>query len=435
MNRTFERDLKRIRQRIRLLLIEKHALMLGAAGAGLGVVLLLLSRWNYSLGEPPVLIGAVLAGLLAGVVWGTLRRLTPFAAARAAERRLELKERLSSAVALSSSDDEMVQALVEDAGGHIAGIRPKDVFPHRFTREMGAFAIAVVVLLGLFYIPQIPTLQSPTRREEVKVMKEEGRKLRKLAKESIKHVSPQNEEIIKRVALNMEKLGKKLEAGRMNRKQAMVAIKKLSKEVQKAQDQIAARNKSPKSLAQAGKDLASMSPELAKKMLERLEEQKQKNLAAGKHDPKLAELEKRLKEMQEGSMSGEKMQQLQKQMSEYLKSQSGVPLPPELAQMMSELLKNEDYKKAMELMSQLAKKLGKGEMSEQDMKNLEEQLKAMVKALEGTDLNELAKKMKQAAEQLAKMDPEEAAKLLEQMKNMKMMTAEDLAKLGKMDGG
>jgi uncharacterized protein YjgD (DUF1641 family) len=101
---------------------------------------------------------------------------------------------------------------------------------------------------------------------------------------------------------------------------------------------------------------------------------------------------------------------------------------------MSQLLQNGDYQKAMELMAEFAKKLGSGQMSKADAKALEEQLKAMAKALQGTDLDELAKRMREAAEALAKMDPKEAAKLLAQMKNMGFRPC-DLAKLGKMGGG
>jgi hypothetical protein len=425
----FMQSLGPVRKRIRLLLVLRHAFMLGTAGAAAALVLMVLSRWKFELGEPPILALAVLIGLGAGAVWGGLRKLTPFAVARAAERRLDLKERLSSAVALSESGDDMVRALVEDAERSVSSVNPKEVFPAKRTREMTAFLGAILVLLGVFFMPQITGFQSKTRQQEVKVMKQEGRRLRALAKESLKKVDPKNQEIVKRVALNMDKLGKKLESGRMNRKQAMLAVKHMSKDIEKAQDRLAQKNAGKKSYEQAARDMQELSKELAKEMLDKL----QRDKAAGKDSPELRALEKRLKDMQAGKqMSGEQLDALQKEFSKYAQSQSGVQIPPELASVMGELLKNKDYQKAMEMMAALSKKLGSGQMSKMDQKALEKQLKAMAKALEGTDLDQLAKQMKKAAEQLAKMDPKKAAQMLAQMKGM---SPQDMAKLGKMGAG
>jgi hypothetical protein len=82
----------------------------------------------------------------------------------------------------------------------------------------------------------------------------------------------------------------------------------------------------------------------------------------------------------------------------------------------------------MEIMAKLSKMMGQGKMSKMDAKNLDELMKTMTNALKGTDLSELAKKMREGAEALAKLSPEELKKLMDQMKNM------DLAQLGKMGG-
>ena len=443
MNEDFQRDLRRIRRRIRLLLVEKHALTVGAAAAGAAAVLVLLSKWFDALAEPLLLFMVVAAGLVAGAAWGMLRRLTPFATARAAEKRLDLKERLSSAVSISersakpvirSAQSEMEEAVVEDAARHAQAIRPSDVFAHRFGREMAVFGVMLAVLLGLYYIPQIPAVQSPTRRAEVRVMKREGARLRELAKEAIKRVSPENRQIVRRVALNMERLGKRLESGRMTRKQAMLSLAKLSKDIKDTQDRLAAKAAGQKPMSQAVKDMRDASAKLARKMLEQIEKQRRKN---GKIDPKMEELSKRLKDLQasSGKMSDEEVRRAEKELSRFLQGEKGVPVPPELARMFAELLKNEDYRKAMELMNELAKKLGRGQMSEADMKNLAEQLKALAEALKGTDLNELARRLRLTAEMLSELDAKDAAKILAQMKKLPLPMPADLAMLGKMGGG
>lgn len=413
-----EQSLSQIKKRIRLLLIERHALLLGTIGAALGVVCVILSRWYFSIGEPPVLFGLVAAGLISGSIWGMLIKLSPYSVARAVEKRLNLKERLSSAVALSQTDDDMVHALITDAVKHAENINPKAVFPVKFDKNTAGFLASIVVLIGIFYLPQLPRFQSDIRRAEIAVMKREGKKLQKLANEAKKQSSPKNKEIAQQVALNMKKLGKKLETGRMNRKQAMVALKKLSKEIQTAQDKIAENNKPGKTMEQAARELKDVSPTLAKDMLERIQKEKLKNLSLGKTDPQLASMEKQIKDMQakSGAMSNSDLQKAEQSLSKYLSSQNGANMPPELASIMAELMKNGDYKRAMELMNELSKKLKSGNMSKMDQKNLEEQLKALAKALKNTDLEELAKKLREAAEKLAKMDPKEAAKLLAQCK-------------------
>jgi hypothetical protein len=433
MNELLQHDLVRMKRRIRLLLIERHAFMVGTAAALAAAIMVILSHWWYSLGEPSFLTGLIVIGLLGGLVWGVARKLTPFAVARAAETRLELKERLSSAVLLSPSEDDVVRAIVEDAQTHLKDISAKEVFPHKLTREMGAFAVAVMLLLGIFFMPQMPAFQSKTRQQEVKVMNKQGQELRALAKQAVKAAAPENKEIMKRVALNMDRLGKKLESGRLTRKQAMLAVNKLTKDIKDAQDKMAAKTASKKSVADASNELKSASSDLAKKMLDRVEAEQKANKAAGKKDPKLDKLAQKLKDMQSksGQLSDTDINKLDQEYSSYLSSQSGLNMPPGLSQLMAQLLQNQDYKKAMELMSKLSKKLGSGQMSKMDQQQLQDQLDALAKALKGTNLNELAKKLREAAEALAKMDPKEAAKLMAQAQNMMPM---DMAMLGKMGG-
>lgn len=436
MNQTLELDLQRVRKRIKLLLAERYAFRTGAIAACVTILFSILSPRYFELGEPIVLIATVLTGVLAGAVWGLLRPLTPFVVARALERRLDLKERVSSAVALSSSSDDVVAALVDDAARHVGSVNPKEVFPHKFNRDIAAFCLAIIALSGIFFLPQMPAFQSKTRREEVKLMKEQGKDFQRIAKESLKQVNPSNKELIKRVALNMDRLGKKLESGRMSRKQAMLAMNKLSKDIKDTQDKVAAMNAASKPMSQADMEMKDAAKDLAKKMLDQLAKEQQDKGIASKQDPKMEELRKRLKDMQasSGPMSKSQMQKVERNLSQYMAGQKGANIPPELMSYMSELMKNGDYQKAMELMSELSKKLGSGQMSKMDSKLLEEQLKAMAKALQGTDMKELAKKLRESAEALAKMDPKEAAKLLRQAKNMQM-SAQDLAKLGKMSGG
>lgn len=420
-NSSLNTQIKRLRKRVRLLFVERYGLFGGAAGAVASSVAVLLALKYDSLINYRLWAALFILGIAAGVVFGLFRRIDNLAIAIAADKRTGLKERLSTALFVMDKDnrDAMDEAQVSDAGEHISGISSSEVFKHRFGTPHISFCVALIVLLSAIILPTVPVFQSRARRGEVTVMKNEGAKLVKIAKDIKKQSRPDQQEL-KKLGARLEDLGKKMQSGRMQRKDAMLKIRKLSDEVKKQQDLLAKANSGRKSLSQAKLDMQKAGDDLAKKMAEKLAAQKNMSLEDAMKmvpsDKELAELVKK-----EGPLTSSEQKALEKALGKYADPKNSIPIPKELGAALAKLAENKDYQKAMELMQKLAQKLGSGDMNKADMEALKKQLESLAKALEGTDLDKLAKMMLENAEKLAKMSPEELKKMAQQMAEMQQM--------------
>lgn len=434
MNNTesLSNHINRLRRRVRLLLIERYSLFGASAGAAGAAVLALLSyRWD-ELAEYSLWGGAIVLGALAGCVFAMAKRLEILTVAKAADRRADLQERLSSAISLQEQPTPggMEEALVTDASSHIAPLTSSAVFRHKFGLPHAIFGVSLLALLAVAIIPQLPASQSRIRRQEVKVMKREGKKLVRVAKDIKKLSNPKQEEL-RKLAVSLEKLGKKMQMGRMSRKTAMLKANRLTKQLQQAQDKLARENMKSKSMAEAKAEMRKAGEELARSMAQRLAAQK--NVKPGEamkqlpSDKRLAELARKA-----GKLSKAERAELAKALEKYTDPGNPMPIPSELAEALAALAENEDYQKAMEIMQKLAKRLNMGQsgnMSKMDREALKKQLEMLAKALKDTDLDELARMMRESAEKLASMSPEELKKLAEKMKQMQRM-AQALNKAG-----
>lgn len=396
-----ESSLKPLRRRIRHVLILRHAVAFGAVGTAAAVAVVIISKKFVSLDPLWIPAALIAAGLIAGTAYGSLRRLTPFAVARAAENRLDLKERLSTSVRLSdfSGRDEMVDALLLDSIQHLGGVTPKDVFPHTLTPGSKMFGFLCILLVGLIFLPQIPAFQSKERRLEVKVMKEEGKELVKLAKEIEKKVSKDNEELAKSIAQNMKALGKQMESGRMTKKRAMLATKKLSMEIEEAQKKLADRNmaKAGKSADDAGRELQEMGTALDPETAE-----------------KMASMQFKIDELSKlGNLTPEQLKDFQKLAKKLSEMKSALQLFPEMLAKLADALAGKDYQQAMITLEQLAQMLREGKFSPEQMKQLAKELRALAEAIKGTPFEPLTKELKKAAEALEKGNAQMAAASLE----------------------
>jgi hypothetical protein len=416
MNSSLDIQLKRLRKRVRLLLAERYGLFGMAVGAVVAAVVVALSSRYEALLSYSLWAVIVIAGAVAGVAWGLLRRLDDLTVAVAADKRTGLKERLSSAIAVE--DGPMAEALVTDAGARISELRSREVFRHRFGLPHAVCGAALFVLLAVIVGPMLPVFQSQTRRQEVAVMKTEGKKLIRVAKEINKQDT--KHEQLRKLAQKLGKLGAKMSTGRMTKKQAMLQSQKLAKDIKKEQDRLAQMNSPSKTMDQAQADMRKAAEELAKRMADKL--------AAEKHvtpelameqvpsDQQLASLARK-----DGALSESERKQLEQALGRYADPNNTLPIPAELGEALAKLAANKDYQAAMELMQKLAAKMGSGKMGKMDREMLKQQLEALAKALKGTDLDKLAKMLKENAEKLAKMSPAELKKMLENMKAMQLL--------------
>lgn len=414
MTTAFDSEIKRLRRRVRLLLIERYGLYGASVGAVITAVIVLLSSHYDDLINPILWAGTVTLSAMIGCAYGLLKRLNDLSVAIAADKRIGLKERLSTAVAFrdSSADQEMMQALIADASGHISALRSSDVFRHRFNKPHFAFCAAVLLLAGAIIIPQLSVFQSANRRQEVAVMKTQGARIVQLAKNMKKHVTPEREEL-KKLANRLEKLGTKVQTGRMAKKQAMLKVQRLSKEIEKEQDRLAKENSRVKSMQQAQADMRKANEQLAQKMGEQMPTNK-----------RLADLARK-----QGPLTPAERAELENEINKYTDPNSKIPIPAELGEALAKLAENKDYQNAMQQMQKLAQKLNTGNISKMDRMMLKYQMDQLAKALKNTDLDKLTKQMAKNAEMLAKLSPQELEKMAREMKKLQAM-AKALQKAG-----
>lgn len=430
-----EIHVKRLRRRVRLLMAERYGLFGATGGALAGTVLVLLSSKYDTLLDWKLWYGPIVVGAVIGVAFGLLRKLSDLAVAIAADERADLKERLSTAFALTRSGDidEMGSALVADAEVHAESVRPRDVFPHQWSRPHAVFGVALMILLAAIFIPSMPAFQSRVRKPEIRVMKREGAKLVRIAKEMKRDV-PEKREALRRLVNRLQDLGRKMETGRMQKKQAMLQVRKLTQEIKREQDRLAQQNQAAKSMEAAKLEMRKASEDLAKEIARKLAAEEKIPLSKAMNripDDKL------LKELarKEGPLTATEQKMLEEALEKYADPKNSLPIPPEIGEALAKLAENKDYKKAAEIIQKLLQKLDlerlqklaktNGKLSKLDQEMLKKQLEALAKALKGTELDKLAKMLREQAEMLAKLSPEELQALLE-----KLLTAQMLAKAG-----
>lgn len=420
INTDLDSQIRRLRKRVRLLLIERYGLFGGGVGAVLAACMVILSPHVSALLDYRIWIGTVLLGALTGCVFACTRPLRDLTVAIAADKRTGLKERLSTAVAIAGRPGDFEQALVSDANEHITGMRSSEVFRHRFGQPHIAFVAAVVLLLGITFIPQMDRFSTQARQREIAVMKQEGAKLQKVGKEIEKRSAGDRQKELKKLAGKLDELGQKMQTGRLPKKEAMIQVQRLNKQIKAEQDRLAKENSSTKSMTQARAEMKKASQELAKSMAEKMAEKQNippaealKNMAS---DKRMAELAQKAEPLTQAEQK-----ELEKAVQKYADPSNTLPIPKELAEALAKLAENEDFRKASELMQKLTQKAQSGKMSETDREALQKQLDALAKALQNTDLDKLAKMMRENAEKLAKMSPEELAKMAAEMQKMQQL--------------
>ena len=138
----------------------------------------------------PILIVCVIS-MVTGLVIGFLQKVSLKDAAIKVERKLDLKERLSSGVECINQAKKgiVVKALIDDANNSLKS-SPKDVFPHKFPVESkfsaGLFACMIVIFLipGEDYLVSAPEPLTPDANVTYPgVVKEEGERLENVSEE------------------------------------------------------------------------------------------------------------------------------------------------------------------------------------------------------------------------------------------------------------
>lgn len=238
--RDFSAQLRGFRRRVDRLLAEQAACW-GTAAAGVPALALVIAGDFGLLYLPPLLLPAlIILGALIGVVYTRLHPASDLAIALAIDRRLALKERVSTAVALAASEgeQEFCTLVTADAESHLADSPPQRVFPRTFARPHYVVLVIWMVVLVAVIAPDIPWLHSPRDRTDRLAIQEAGQTLQARAAEMRKRPELSNSEVARRVAENMEKLGVAMQRQRLPKKEALRQLNKLDELMSEMEPQL-----------------------------------------------------------------------------------------------------------------------------------------------------------------------------------------------------
>jgi hypothetical protein len=364
-----------LRRRVRLLVTARWVFAALVVAAVLCSILVVLDRLEWISAPPEYLTGVLVLGALIGAAVGLTRRVSLMDAAQLADRRLGLKERLSSGIDFMErgAPDPMTAAQLADAAEHSSRLRAPEVFPFRVPREAKFFAASLLLLCGLVFVPELSVFQSPKVRAEKVAMKKEGERIEKLAKDYKKRSAQKNADITKRIAANMQALGKEMRRGRISKKQAMLKMGRLTKEMKEAQRQLAVAN-TPRSLEQAADKL--------------------------------------------------------KKSAENAQRQGANPAAAKMMADMASALEKKDFDAAEKQLQQLADKLQKGEMKPEEAKAAADALSKMAGAMKGTQLDAASKQMQEAAKKLAEASKMSGPQMQQAMKQAMQQAGQQCAQAG-----
>jgi hypothetical protein len=339
------------------------------------LALLAAKLLSLSIPVPESAVGLAALVLLSGLIAAFVPRLDLLESAAAVDERAGWKERLSSALAIPVLQHPMEAALVEDVRERLRDQKPSRLFPLRAPRELRfaplpALAIAAVA----FLVPPQDLLGLAAReKEKVREKKEiaaavEKLEARKKALEKSDRPMEKAKEALKKIEALAAEFQKNPPA---DRKEAVAEISKLSDEIKKMKEELSKSGALAERMQKAAAEKGGDTGELGKMIRE------------GNFSKAVQELAKMRNALQEGKLSKEEREKLQRQMEALAEKMSK---DKELSEMEKKLakaiqgLKDGDEKGLEDLQKQLSQLEGDQAESEQlaeslkDLENLSDAL-------------------------------------------------------------
>lgn len=347
--------------------------------------------------------GGIAAAVATAIAYGFITAPTRQSVAAEIDRRFELRERVSSSMALKESDraTDFGLALVADAEKRSGQLAVAERFPLRPNR-LGWLPLSIVPVLAIVLMLVEPMNRSvasstakvdPTEVEQVKTAATQLKKRieqqkRKADAEGLKEAS----EMYEKMAAKLDKITAK---PNMDRKDAMIAMNDLKKQLEERREQLGSSEQMRRALTQM-KGLESGPGEKVAKSIEKGEfgkaEQMVKDLADKIRDGKLSEQdkEKLKKQVEQMSKAMAKAAEEHEQKKEELKQQiekakqegrgdDAAKMQQELNQAEQKDAQMQQMSKMAEAMNQAAKAMeqGKGDEAADAMQDMADQLGEM----------------------------------------------------------
>lgn len=364
----------------------------GAAASGLGLALAWALQWDVYYAYPA---GVTLALALAGLVFGAMRRLSEEQVALWLDRQAQTKERLSTAHWLSrrEAQDAMEHLQLQDAESHAQSLTLRNLARVPLPRAFwGALAVSAVAVF-LWFAPDLAWFQSPQVRQQKQAMRQAGERAEQLAKEWRKQAAGQDREKMRRLAAQLEALAKQMKRARLSKREALVKMSRLQREAEDQQRRLAQAN-SGKPIQRAANEFLSARAVQQQIQQAKLERELGANL-------KTASLNTKGGENTPASVRNAQQNRLQ----------SSTPFASEMALQMALALSQQDMQKLGELLNQIAKQWNN--LSPEERKKLEELMRQLAQALQGTQLDAAAKELQEALKNLKIGDLQQAVKWIQ----------------------
>lgn len=388
--------------------------LLAAAGA-IGYAKWRPIPWSGDLWAASWLAGAVAIALAAAGMWTYFQRRSPLDAALEIDRRFELKERISSTLALSDHerDTPIGAALASDAAARVARLDVPTRFQLAPTRRALAPLVPAAVALGLTFLPDAVSPETahagqqpqPAARKQIeaastRLQNKLAEKREQAEKEKLKEAA----ELFQKVEQGVAD-AKKLE--QTDRKQAVAKLNDLAAEIKQRRQQLA--------------DAARLRPQLQE--LKQIQKGPAERLADalknGQLPQALKELEKLQDQLGNQQLNDEQKKQLAEQLQQMRdKLQQAADAQQQaknkLEQQLGAAEKAGDGAKAQQLQQQLDK-LSRQDFDMQQLEKLANQLKQAAQSAKEGDTAGAQRQLSQLAEQLKNMQTQMAeSELLEQ---------------------
>lgn len=419
---------------------------------------------GWFLAEPYLLPGAApwlrwtVAGGFAGtatllaVVLSALRAPSRIAAALALDERFQLKERATTTLTLSEAElaSPAGQALLGDVNARVAPLRVGDRFPVRVSRWATLVPVAVLtlVLLAFFYKPALnpaqagnsePLADSPVAKSKIE------KALRPLQRKQAKKIGerPKSEEL-QRLEAELDRLAQKPHDTKEQARELVKDITNAEEEVRKREKQLADRVDALKEQMKQAERLSKQEQKdgpakkldkaldraefkKAKEEAERLGKQLQADeevarLRKKMQDDKLTdeqkkEMREQLEKLKDQELSREQKEQMQQQLQDMKDKLERLTRSDEAKERLRELQRQGAISKE-ELdreLDQLAKNMDKLDpQTLKDVQELAQKLGECQKCMKEGKQDEAAQKLAEAADKLAKLDPNGENKDLQQ---------------------
>jgi hypothetical protein len=154
---TLDRLVRRVAAQVRRRRAEHHALR-GAFWASLPAVAVVALKGSIGPRAVGIAIALVVAGALAGAVWGLVKRTGQADVARLADRAFGLEDRVATALEWAERPDRtpLVDALVADATERVSALSPRTIVRRILPREARILPVPLLAVVVLALAPPVP---------------------------------------------------------------------------------------------------------------------------------------------------------------------------------------------------------------------------------------------------------------------------------------